>query len=113
MEVEICGIKYTEADVSYEAAQEALAVQNACNLSGVLFALERRTQEICDHKNNQGTDWKNHHPVLVLFLAQYAFLCTGDSIDHKAWLAAHDLCQEVVDAGELLIADANHHAKTL
>lgn len=49
--------------------EEAINVQDACNLSGVIFEWAEIMQRICDesHKDGKGTDWKNNHPINVLF----------------------------------------------
>lgn len=59
-----------------KALEDALVVQNACNLSGVVFSWARHMQAVCDAANQygKGTDWKNHHPVNVLFASKVASL---------------------------------------
>ena len=47
------------------AAQDAIAVQNACNLSGVVHAFARAMSAIRESTN--GTEEANRHPVAVLF----------------------------------------------
>ncbi len=100
MKITICGQDYTEADVPLQAAKEALQCQDACNLGGVVFALARHTQALCDNPRKSGTAWKNHHPVIVLFLNKCSSLCTGDLGDTQAFSVAYDLCCAVVDKGE-------------
>jgi len=55
-----------------EAAQTALAVQDACNLSGVLFSFADAMHAICEEqqKRNEGTKWKNTHSIVTLFLSK-------------------------------------------
>jgi hypothetical protein len=59
-----------------EAAQAALDCQDACNLSGVVFTFAEAMQAICDeqHRLNEGTEWKNSHPVVTLFLSKLSEL---------------------------------------
>lgn len=72
---------------------DALNAQSACNLSGIVFSFARVMQRICDEANagGHGTDWKNHHPIAVLYSAQIAHLSgsgqpEGGSFDyHKAY----------------------------
>ena len=47
----------------------AISIQNAANLSGVVFEFARIMQRICDEANacSQGSDWKNTHPIVQLF----------------------------------------------
>jgi hypothetical protein len=73
-----------------QAAQTALDVQDACNLSGVLGAWEQTRDAVnaaCD-----GTDARNHHPVNVLFANKLADL-TGQFCDDVApYSRAYDAC---------------------
>lgn len=50
--------------------QSAIDVQDACNLSGVLFSFNRIMNKICNVSNLQelGTEWKNTHPICTLYL---------------------------------------------
>lgn len=62
-----------------QAAQSAIDVQNACNLSGVAQSFAQamlilRAQPAC-----QGTKWANEHPIAVLYAVQIAFL-TGVAV---------------------------------
>ncbi len=103
MEIEICGEKYAEKDVPLRLAKSAIEVQDACNLSGVVFTLSKVLDELIEHQRSiecPGTAWRNHHPVIVLFLNKCDSLCTGDLGDVRAFSKAYDLCRSVVDAGE-------------
>lgn len=53
-----------------QAAQSALDVQDACNLSGVVFAFAEAMHAICEEQQRlgQSTDWKKHHPTVTLFV---------------------------------------------
>lgn len=74
---------------------EALQVQDACNLSGVVHSFSRALTDlwaIADH-DGEGTDWVNQHPVSVLFADKIKHL---SGLDHKndvfdAYQVAHDL----------------------
>ena len=71
--------KYPIEEMSPEKikfCKDAIMVQDACNLSGVVFAFAKAMQLICDdcHCLNKDTDWKNHHPVAVLFASKIASL---------------------------------------
>lgn len=59
-----------------EAAKTALEIQDACNLSGVVFAFAEAMHAICDEANrtNKGTSWKNQHPIVTLFLSKLGSL---------------------------------------
>ena len=56
--------------------QMALDVQSACNLSGVVFSFVEAMRAICDEAalQGKGTDWKNEHPICVLFATQIGHL---------------------------------------
>ena len=73
-----------------EAKKEAIQVQDACNLSGVVFAFARAMEAICTEQNtqNQGTDWKNKNPIAVLFASKIASLtrCEDNNIFHNAYM---------------------------
>ena len=54
-----------------EAAQTALDVQDACNLSGVAYSLSRILEEVIwpeARRIGEGTDFVNTHPIVTLFL---------------------------------------------
>lgn len=57
--------------------QDALDVQSACNLSGVVFSFARAMQAICDSPDNTGTEFKNNHAIARLYAEQIAFLTSG------------------------------------
>lgn len=66
-----------ELDVLYrEAAQKALDVQDACNMSGVVYSWAEVMDVICelDNRGKKGTEWKNRHPINSLFAAKLADL---------------------------------------
>jgi hypothetical protein len=58
------------------AAIDALMSQDAPNASGVLFSFAHHMQTICDASNelNKGTEWKNTHPITIVFLDTLATL---------------------------------------
>lgn len=55
---------------------DAIAVQNACNLSGVVFSFSRVMQRICNEASakGHGTEWKNRHPIVRMYAEQIAHL---------------------------------------
>src|SRR5258708_33039861 len=77
--------------------QDALDVQDACNLSGVVFAFARVMQKICNESNapNRGRDWKNTHPIAVLYASKIASL-TGCEMDMRYSNAYNRIQQEIV-----------------
>lgn len=57
------------------AYSSALEVQDACNLSGVVYAFARAMDVVC--AECQGTDEKNHHPIVVLFMSKLNSMMRG------------------------------------
>lgn len=55
-----------------EAAQTALDIQDAVNLSGVAHAFSQAVSAIWDeaHRTGKGTDWVNTHAIVTLFLSK-------------------------------------------
>ena len=80
---------------------EALAVQDACNLSGVVHSFARVFEIIRAEPGNHGTDYVNKHPVCVLFADKIAHLTgtqylglTGDNPIDAAYRVCHDKTKE-------------------
>lgn len=66
-----------EKDVlSRKDYQTALDIQDACNLSGVVFTFAKIMKRLCNTANleGHGTDWKNTHPIVQLFCDKLADL---------------------------------------
>jgi len=61
-------ITYTLDDVPQELAETVITYQDACNLSGVVYAFSKILHELWDyaHKHGKGTDWMNSHPLVLL-----------------------------------------------
>jgi len=65
-----------------ELAQEALDVQNACNLSGVVHSFSRAMtdlRELARAEGWEGTREINTHPISLLFSSKVASLTYSDS----------------------------------
>jgi hypothetical protein len=77
-----------------QAAQQALDVQDACNLSGVVHSFARILAD-CDGLKDLGTDARNRHPVCMLFADKIAQLTgtqfEGPSVLHAAYSACRNL----------------------
>jgi hypothetical protein len=83
-----------------EAAQLAIDVQDACNLSGVLASFQHIVSDVLwpeAHRLNKGTAFVNQHPVCVLFLSKLCSLNGG--YYNCDYLHASDAC-EVLAQGE-------------
>jgi hypothetical protein len=76
----------TKAD--YESA---IAVQSACNLSGVVYSFARVMDKICreSDKGKHGTDWKNTHAICRLYAEQIYHLTSK-----KDYSEAYNECEQ-------------------
>jgi hypothetical protein len=76
-----------------QLAQEALDVQNACNLCGVVQSFARAMIDLGEH--TKGTDERNTHPISVLWADKVAHLTGtqsfGNDVVTKAYNVVHDL----------------------
>jgi len=74
--------------------EDALMVQSACNLSGVVHSfseiLSRLVKEA--HEQGSGSDWINTHPLCVLFAEQIKHLA-GDN-----YAEAYKTCESQVNS---------------
>jgi hypothetical protein len=70
-------------------AKDAMMVQDACNLSGVVHSFSEFMRFLS--AQNLGTDAKNSHPISVLFASKIASLTQCDSVISQAW----DACQKL------------------
>ncbi len=66
--------------------QTALDVQNACNLSGVIYSFADIMQRLC--KDVPSTEDRNRHPICIMFAEQIKWLTLSD----LGYRAAHDAC---------------------
>jgi hypothetical protein len=59
-----------------QLAQEALNVQDACNLTGVVHGYSRALSDLRTHAEagGHGTDWINRHPIAVAWADKIASL---------------------------------------
>ena len=80
-------------------AQDAMAVQSACNLSGVVLSFAQAMRVLNDEmrKANQGMDFVRNHPVTRLFVEQISFL--GGGADYSE---AYSECEKMSTPGVYL-----------
>lgn len=76
--------------------RDAIQVQDACNLSGVVFAFARHMQTLCDM--GLDTDAKNSHPVSVLFSSKISALTRSES--STSLLRAYDTAEKITGRSE-------------
>ena len=74
--------------------RDAIQVQDACNLSGVVLAWARLMEKVCQEANEtgKGTDWKNSHPINVLFASKVCDLTKSE--DFSIYSQAYKVCEE-------------------
>ncbi len=80
-----------------ELLAEALAVQDACNLSGVVHSYSRAMTDLWDlaRRVGGGTEWVNTHPVAVLYADKVRHLSGLDERVFAAYQTAHDIVNGV------------------
>ena len=86
---------------------EALFVQSACNLSGVVFAFAKVMKKICweAQQRGYGTEWRNRHPISILYCEQIHHLACGaheclESDYSKAYAACETEALKTLKPGE-------------
>ena len=81
-------------NLTHRDYDNAIVVQDACNLSGVLKSFAEVMEKICyeAHQLEVGTDWKNKHPISVLYASKIAAL-TGCGVGMN-FIEAYNHCQE-------------------
>lgn len=73
-----------------ELAKDAMQVQDACNLSGVVFAFADVMRDLCEHFRDAGTDYRNQHPIAVMWSSKIASLTRSE--DCSTMSKAYDWC---------------------
>ncbi len=76
--------------------QEAIDVQNACNLSGVVHSFSRAMTKIWE-SNKTGTEEANTHPIARLYAEQVMHLSGAGMGDSFTYSAAYQHCLDVVE----------------
>lgn len=75
-----------------QAAQSALDVQTACNLSGVARSFAEVMAALRALPECTGTDWANRHPVARLYAEQIVHLTGAGMGDADSYIHAYDEC---------------------
>jgi len=80
-------------------ALDALKVQDACNLSGVVHSLDTVVTDLWEEANRigQGTDWVNTHPIVKAYVDKLASLAGVQvAVNHyETVLEAFDECEKL------------------
>lgn len=80
--------------------QAAINIQDACNLSGVVYqfaAVLERLWEVAS-KNGKGTDWVNNHPICVLHSSKIASLTRSEC--SAVFSQAYAICSDEAEKGK-------------
>lgn len=78
-----------------QLAKEAIDVQDACNLSGVVHSFSRvmtELRELLSKEEGFSTDKLNQHPICVMFSNKIAILCDSESA--VKFNRAYEFCKE-------------------
>ena len=75
-----------------ELYRDAILVQDACNLSGVVHAFSRAMTKLRELYPAKSTEWYNTHPIAVMYSSKIASL-TG-SEDEPTLTRAYAECKE-------------------
>ena len=74
---------------------DALAVQGACNLSGVVHSMSRAVSELRGIYPGQSTDFFNTHPVVLLYVDKLQSLAVGGALTmHDAYGICEDFARD-------------------
>jgi hypothetical protein len=76
-----------------QLAQEALDIQNACNLSGVTYSFGKMMNDLCELCQN--TAQRNTHPIVTLYLDKMNSL-NGIQEYNSNVFRAYEECEKLV-----------------
>ena len=79
--------------------QDAISVQNACNLSGVVKSFARVMDKIWDEARelNKGTDWVNRHPIVRLYIEQLMFLNHDGMGNSDSYQSSYEMIEKKIE----------------
>ena len=80
-----------------ELAKEALAVQDACNLSGVAQGFARCMSDLCALVPDTGE--RNEHPIAILWADKIAHLTGTQYLGNDRIFAAYKAIRRILDSG--------------
>ena len=83
-----------------DLAREALQVQDACNLSGVVHGFSRAITELREILRNDGivdTAMINQNPICCLWASKIHDLARMGLSDHEAFRVAYNACEEIAN----------------
>jgi hypothetical protein len=82
-----------------ELCQDALNVQNACNLSGVAISFGQAMRDLRAIEPNLSTDQLNTHPIAVLWSSKIASLTGSEGASEFS--KAYNACCDYVEGKRL------------
>jgi hypothetical protein len=62
----------------HQLAKEAIDIQNACNLSGVIQTWSRSISALKELNPTMSTDELNHHPISVMYASKVGSMTSDD-----------------------------------
>jgi len=86
----------TKAQTLVKLTQEALAVQDACNLCGVAHGFARALSALMDLVPG-GTDACNRHPIAVLWADKIAQLTGTQTLGNDVVMNAYAAADRLID----------------
>jgi hypothetical protein len=81
-----------------ELAAEALLMQDACNLSGLVAGWHRVVMELREHLPTAGTCEINTHPINQLWASKLHDLAGMGASDPAAFALAYEACRALAQA---------------
>jgi len=81
-----------------QAAQTAIDVQDASNLSGVVKSLAGPVMDALweeSRRIGKGTKWINEHPIVTLFLSKLASLNRSQDCSFEKYCEASDAVEKI------------------
>ena len=83
--------------------KDALDVQDACNLSGVVIAFARVMEKICNVANDKGlgTEWKNNHAIARMYSSKIESLTAGAEDPAYEFMKAYEECEKMANPEEV------------
>lgn len=84
-----------------DLAREAIQVQDACNLSGVVHGFSRAITELRNILRDTGGDLSTHavntHPVCQLWASKIHYMADMGLSEHDQYCAAYKACEEIAN----------------
>jgi hypothetical protein len=92
----------SEYDVKFKILRKtdwesAVMVLDATNLSGVVYEFKNVMDKICSEafENHKGIEWKNHHPIVLMYAEKINQLTGNGSLDN--WSEAYRFVKHMAE----------------